>query len=53
MTFAIVAANADQVIQVSDRRLTGNASGTIVTDASGKAGHLLCDDASLLYCLQG
>lgn len=51
MTFAIVLANADQIIQVSDRRLTWN--GELVDDASNKAGHLLCDDASLLYCFTG
>lgn len=52
MTFALVTANADQIIQVSDRRLTGW-TGDIVTEASGKAGHLLCDDASALYCYAG
>jgi len=52
MTFALVVANADQIIQVSDRRLTGW-TGDIVTEASGKAGHLLCDDASVLYCYTG
>ena len=51
MTFAIVAANADQVIQVSDRRLTWN--GVLGTEAAIKAGHLLCDDASVLYCFAG
>jgi hypothetical protein len=52
VTFAIVAANADQIIQVSDRRLTGWDK-SIATEASGKAGHLLCDDASVLYCYTG
>jgi AcrR family transcriptional regulator len=52
LTFALVAANADQVIQVSDRRITGW-NGDILTESSGKAGHLLCDDASVLYCYTG
>jgi SEC-C motif len=52
LTFALVAANADQIIQVSDRRLTGW-DGAVLTEASGKAGHLLCDDASVLYCYTG
>ncbi|MDR7092799.1 YecA family protein [Hydrogenophaga laconesensis] len=52
MTFALVVANADQIIQVSDRRLTGW-DGSVLTEASGKAGHLLCDDASVLYCFTG
>jgi hypothetical protein len=51
MTFAIVLGNADQIIQVSDRRLTWK--GELVDDASNKAGHILCDDASLLYCFTG
>lgn len=51
MTFAIVVANADQVIQVSDRRLTWE--GALGTDAATKAGHMLCDDASVLYCFTG
>lgn len=51
MTFAIVAANADQVVQVSDRRLTWN--GKLGSEAAIKAGHLLCDDASVLYCFTG
>lgn len=51
MTFAIVAANADQVVQVSDRRLTWN--GALGNEAAIKAGHLLCDDASVLYCFTG
>jgi SEC-C motif len=51
MTFAIVLGNADQIIQVSDRRLTWN--GQLVDDAFNKAGHILCDDASLLYCFTG
>ena len=51
MTFAIVLGNADQIIQVSDRRLTWK--GGLVDDASSKAGHILCDDASLLYCFTG
>lgn len=52
MTFALVLANADQIIQVSDRRLTGW-DGSVFTEASGKVGHLLCDDASVLYSFTG
>lgn len=52
MTFALVAANADQIIQVSDRRLT-SWNGSVLVEDSGKAGHLLCDDASVLYCYTG
>jgi SEC-C motif len=51
MTFAIVVANADQVVQVNDRRLT--ADGQMVDDSSNKAGHAVCDDASFLYCFTG
>lgn len=52
MTFILVAANADQVIQVSDRRITGD-GGVVLDNAFGKAGHLLCDDASVLYSFTG
>lgn len=52
MTFALVVANSDQIIQVSDGRLTGW-DGSVLTEASGKAGHLLCDDASVLYSFTG
>jgi hypothetical protein len=51
MTFGIVLGNADQIIQATDRRLM--ASGKIFDDSSGKAGHILCDDATLLYCFTG
>ena len=51
MTFAIVTANADQVIQVSDRRLT--LQGQLFKDSLNKAGHAVCDDASFLYCFTG
>ena len=52
MTFILVAANADQVIQVSDRRITAW-NGSVLQEAYGKAGHLLCDDASVLYAITG
>lgn len=52
MTFALVVANADQIIQVSDRRLTGW-NGSVLTDASGKVGHIVCDDTSALYSFTG
>jgi len=52
MTFALAAGNADQIIQVSDRRLTAW-TGSVMTEAYGKGGHLLCDDASALYCFTG
>jgi hypothetical protein len=52
MTFVLVAANVDQVIQVSDRRITGW-TGSVLEDAYGKAGHLLCDDASVVYAFTG
>lgn len=51
MTFVIALANADQIIQVSDRRLSSN--GRLVDDSSNKAGHALCDDASFLYSFTG
>jgi len=53
MTFAIVGANKDQIIQVSDRRLTGLSGGDLLQEDFGKVGHLLCDDASVLYCFTG
>jgi hypothetical protein len=53
MTFILVAANADQIIQVSDRRLSSGADAKLETDDFGKAGHLLCDDASALYGFTG
>jgi hypothetical protein len=52
MTFVLVAANADQVIQVSDRQITGW-DGSVLQEAYGKAGHLLCDDASVIYAFAG
>jgi len=52
MTFILVAANADQVIQVSDRRITAS-TGAVLQEAYGKVGHLLCDDASVLYAFTG
>src|SRR5260370_32681923 len=52
MTFAIVLCNADQIIQVSDRRLTA-ANNQLVDASANKAGHVICDDASFLYCFTG
>jgi len=52
MTFAIALANADQVIQVSDRRLTAP-DGRLIDDSANKVGHAICDDASFLYCFTG
>jgi hypothetical protein len=52
MTFAIVLANADHIVQASDRRLT-NKNGTLNNDSANKAGHAICDDASFLYCFTG
>jgi len=52
MTFSLVIGNADQIIQVSDRRITGW-DGGIISDAFGKAGHLICDDASVLFSFTG
>lgn len=51
MTLVIAVANADHVIQVSDRRLTHNTQ--LVDDASNKAGHAVCEDASFLYSFTG
>ncbi|MCF7966774.1 MAG: SEC-C domain-containing protein [Methylobacter tundripaludum] len=51
MTLVIALANADQIIQVSDRRLS--AKGQLVDDSSNKAGHAVCDDASFLYSFTG
>ncbi len=51
MTFAIVLANADQIIQVSDRRLTSK--GSLFDDSYGKAGYAVCDDATFIYCFTG
>ena len=51
MTFAIVLANADQIIQVNDRRITIGKK--IDNDSANKGGHAICDDASFLYCFSG
>jgi hypothetical protein len=51
MTLVIALANADQIIQVSDRRLSAN--GRLFDDSSNKAGHAICDDASFLYSFTG
>jgi hypothetical protein len=51
MTLGIVTGNADQIVQASDRRLTRN--GHLFDDSANKAGHAICDDASLIYCFTG
>lgn len=51
MTLIVAVANADQIIQVSDRRLTCNTR--LVDEAANKAGHAICDDASFLYSFTG
>jgi hypothetical protein len=51
MTLCIAAGNADQIIQVNDRRIT--AAGALVDDSVSKGGVLHCDDADLLYCFTG
>jgi len=51
MTLAIVLANADQIIQATDRRLSWN--GKITEESACKVGHVLCDDATFLYSFTG
>lgn len=51
MTFCIALANADQIIQVSDRRLTDR--GRLIDDSANKVCHARCDDASFLCCFTG
>lgn len=51
MTFVIALANADQIIQVSDRRLSDR--GRLIDDSSSKVGHAICDDVSFLYSFTG
>jgi hypothetical protein len=51
MTFVISLANADQIIQVSDRRLSWK--GQMVDDSSNKAGHAICKDASFVFAFTG
>jgi len=51
MTFVIALANADQIIQLSDRRLSWH--GKTNDDSSNKAGHAVCDDVSFLYSFTG
>lgn len=52
MTFCLALGNADQIIQVTDRRLT-DFSGKLFDDSSNKSGHAICDDAAFLYCFTG
>ncbi len=52
MTLGIVLGNSDQIIQATDRRLTG-LKGELIDDSANKAGHALCEDASFLYCFTG
>lgn len=51
MTLAISLGNADQIIQVSDRKLTNN--GQQVKESHNKTGHAVCDDASFLISYAG
>ena len=51
MTLIISLANADQIIQLSDRRLTR--AGKLFDDSTNKAGHVLCDDASFVFSFTG
>ena len=51
MTFCIVLANEDQIIQATDRRLTS--AGKIIDDYANKSCHVICNDASLLVCFTG
>ena len=47
MTLILALGNSDQVIQLSDRRLSAN--GKPVDEESDKAGTLICSDARLLF----
>jgi hypothetical protein len=51
MTLCIVTGNADQIVQVNDRRIT--AAGALIDDSAGKGGVVACDDADFLYCFKG
>ena len=51
MTFILTLGNGDQVIQLSDRRLT--VDGTLHDDESNKAGVLISDDARLAFGFTG
>jgi hypothetical protein len=52
MTFCISLSNSDQIIQVTDRRLTGS-RGELIDDSVNKMGHAICGDATFLYCFTG
>jgi hypothetical protein len=51
MTLILTLGNADQVIQISDRRLSWN--GNLVDDESSKAGLLRCPNARLAFGFTG
>jgi hypothetical protein len=51
MTIVITMGNADQVVQVSDRRLTAN--GRLVEDESNKGGLFICANARLVFGFAG
>jgi hypothetical protein len=52
MTFCISLSNSDQIIQVTDRRLTGS-RGELIDDSVNKMGHAICGDVTFLYCFTG
>jgi hypothetical protein len=51
MTLIVSLVNADQVIQISDRRISR--PGVIVTEESNKAGVLSCADARFAFGYTG
>jgi hypothetical protein len=51
MTLVLVLANRDQVVQLSDRRLT--TGGQVMDEESGKSGTLVCVDARFVFGLCG
>lgn len=51
MTMILSLANRDNVIQLSDRRLTEQ--GTVITEEHGKSGFLLCANARFAFGLTG
>jgi hypothetical protein len=51
VTFILAIANSEQIIQISDCSVVLN--GRIEDEKFNKAGHLLCDDASVLYGFTG
>ncbi len=51
MTLILVAGNEDQIVQISDRRLSNQVS--VVTEESNKVGSLVCRDGRFLYGYAG